>query len=175
MLERKILYRKSKETEYKFYIDIGGCEKHYDISPLFKEDCHTYKEWYENILLMEELGTQILILHYYLLKINNNDILPNELKIRLTKNLDLFNKFNKKWFDIDAPFFSSLDLNFENIEEGIKKYKEDENQIKTEVEFNDGSAIKFLDGDDNIKSFYVTENEYNEINFEIVNILKMLK
>ena len=172
---RKIFYRKSKETDYEFYIDIGGCEKHYDIIPLFKEDCHSYKEWYENIFLMEELGTQILILHYYLLKINNNDILPNELKIRLTKNLDLFNKFNKKWFDIDAPFFNSLDLNFDSIEEEIKSFKEDENQIKTEVEFNDGSAIKFLDGDDNIKSFYVTEKEYEELSFEIVNILKMLK
>lgn len=175
MLVRKILYRKNKETDYEFYIDIGGCEKHYDIIPLYKEDCHSYKEWYENILLMEELGTQILILHYYLLQINNNNILPNELKIRLTKNLNLLNVFNKKWFDIYAPFFKSLDLNFESIEEEIKSYKEDENQIKTEVEFNDGSSIKFLDNDDNIKSFYVTEKEYKELSFEIKNILELLK
>ena len=171
---RKIFYRKNKETDYEFYIDIGGCEKHYDIIPLYKEDCHSYKEWYENILLIEELGTQILILHYYLLQINNNDILPNELKIRLTKNLNLFNEFNKKWFDIDAPFFNSLDLNFEGIEEEIKSFKEDENQIKTEVEFNDGSSIKFLDSDDNIESFYVTEREYKELSFEIKNILELL-
>ena len=175
MLVRKILYRKNKESDYEFYIDIGGCEKHYDIIPLYKENCHSYKEWYENILLREELGTQILILHYYLLQINNNDILPYELKIRLTKNLSLLNEFNKKWFDIYAPFFNSLDLNFESIEEEIKSYKEDENQIKTEVEFNDGSSIKFLDIDDNIKSFYVTEKEYKELSFEIKNILELLK
>lgn len=172
---RKIFYRKNKETDYEFYIDIGGCEKHYDIIPLYKEDCHSYKEWYENILLIEELGTQILILHYYLLQINNNNIIPYELEIRLTKNLNLFNEFNKKWFDIYAPFFNSLDLNFESIEEEIKSYKENENQIKTEVEFNDGSSIKFLDNDDNIKSFYVTEKEYKELSFEIKNILELLK
>ena len=38
MLVRKILYRKNKESDYEFYIDIGGCEKHYDIIPLYKEN-----------------------------------------------------------------------------------------------------------------------------------------
>ena len=61
------------------------------------------------------------------------------------------------------------------MKEEIKSFKEDENQIKTEVEFNDGSAIKFLDCDDNIKSFYVTEKEYEELSFEIKNILELLK
>ena len=45
----------------------------------------------------------------------------------------------------------------------------------TEIEFNDGSSIKFLDDDDEIQSFYVTEKEYEELKTGIKSIMEKLK
>ena len=41
--------------------------------------------------------------------------------------------------------------------------------------FNDGSSIKFLDDDDEIQSFYVTEKEFEELKTSIKSIIEKLK
>jgi hypothetical protein len=80
-----------------------------------------------------------------------------------------------KWFDPSAPIFKSLDLNWEDIENEVLKAKENEEGIRTEIEFNDGSRIRFLDDDDRIQSFYVTEKEYKELKASINSIIEKLK
>lgn len=53
--------------------------------------------------------------------------------------------------------------------------KENDEGIRTEIEFNDCSSIKFLDDDDEIQSFYVTEKEYEELKISIKSIIEKLK
>ncbi len=77
--------------------------------------------------------------------------------------------------DPSAPFFNSLDLNWEGIENEVLKVKENDDRIRTEIQFNDGSSIKFLNEDDEIQSFYVTKKEYKELNNSIKSIIKKLK
>jgi hypothetical protein len=79
-----------------------------------------------------------------------------------------------RWFDPAAPFFNSLDLNWDNIEDEVLKAQENEHGTRTEVEFNDGSIFKFLDEDDTIQSFYVTEKEYEELKNSIKSIIEKL-
>jgi len=171
--ERKILYKTNILSEYITYIDIGSCEKHYDFLPLFEESKTSYNNWYQDFQLLS-IGTQILTLHYYLLQHNSEGYLPEELNERISKNIELLNEFNIRWFDPSAPFFNSLDLNWDNIEDEVLKAQENEHGTRTEVEFNDGSIIKFLDEDDTIQSFYVTEKEYEELKNSIKSIIEKL-
>lgn len=173
MAERKILYKTNILSEYITYIDIGSCEKHYDFLPLFEESKTSYNNWCQDFQLLS-IGTQILTLHYYLLQHNSEGYLPEELNERISKNIELLNEFNIRWFDPSAPFFNSLDLNWDNIEDEVLKAQENEHGTRTEVEFNDGSIIKFLDEDDTIQSFYVTEKEYEELKNSIKSIIEKL-
>lgn len=174
MAERKILYKINILSEYITYIDIGSCEKQYDFLPLFEESKTSYNNWYQDFQLLS-IGTQILTLHYYLLQHNSEGYLPEELNERISKNIELLNEFNMRWFDPAAPFFNSLDLNWDNIEDEVIKAQENEHGTRTEVEFNDGSIIKFLDEGDTIQSFYVTEKEYEELKNSIKTIIRLLK
>jgi len=173
MIERKISYKTNKLSQYITYIDIGACEKHYNFLPLYETSKSTYKNWYRDFQLYS-IGEQILTLHYYLLEYNSDGNLPNLLKERISTNIDLLNKFNLKWFDPSTPVFKSLDLNWEDIENEVLKTKENEEGIRTEIEFNDGSRICFLDVD-RIQSFYVTEKEYVELKTSINSIIEKLK
>ena len=174
MTERKISYKTNDLSEYITYIDIGSCEKHYDFLPLYDESKTSYNNWYRDFQLYS-IGEQILTLHYYLLQYNSGSYMPDELNKRISKNIDLLNEFNIKWFDPSVPFFNSLDLNWEDIEDEVLKAKENDEGIRTEIEFNDGSSIKFLDDDDEIQSFYVTEKEYEELKTRIKSIIEKLK
>ena len=174
MTERKILYKTYELSEYITYIDIGSCEKHYDFLPLYDESKTSYNNWYRDFQLYS-MGEQILTLHYYLLEYNSDGYLPNALNQRISKNIDLLNEFNINWFDPSAPSFNSLDLNWEDIEDEVLKAKENDEGIRTEIEFNDGSSIKFLDDDDEIQSFYVTKKEYEELKISIKSIIEKLK
>lgn len=174
MTERKILYKTNDVSEYITYIDIGSCEKHYDFLPLYDESESSYKSWYRDFQLYS-IGEQIMTLHYYLIEYNSDSNLPYELNKRILKNIDLLNEFNLKWFDPSAPIFNSLDLNWEDVENEVLKAKENDEGIRTEIEFNDGSSVRFLDDNDQIESFYVTEKEFEELRASIKSIIDKLK
>lgn len=174
MVERKILYKINNLSKYIAYIDIGACEKHPDFLPLYDENKSTYFNWYKDFQLYP-IGIQLLTLHYYLLAYNSDSYLPNELKERISKNIDLLNEINIKWFNPTAPFFNSLDLNWEDIEEEVIKVKKNNEGIRTELQFKNGSSIKFLNNDDRIQSFYVTEKEYKELCNSIKYVIESLK
>ena len=176
MIEKKISYKPNNLSEYITYIDIGACEKHYDFLPLYEASKSSYKNWYRDFQLFS-MGEQILTLQYYLHQYNSDGNLPNALYERISKNIDSLNEFNLKWFDPSAPIFKSLDLNWEDVENEVLKAKENKEGIRTEIEFNDGSRIRFLDDDDDdrIQSFYVTEKEYKELKVSINSIIEKLK
>ena len=174
MTKRKILYKPNEISNYITYIDIGACEKHYDFLHIYDESNTSYNNWYQDFQL-NSIGEQILTLHYYLLQYNSDGYLPNELNKRISKNIDLLNEFNIKWFDPSAPLFNSLDLNREDIEDEILISNANDDGIRTKIEFNNGSSIRFLDDDDNIQSFYVTEKEYEELKISIKSIIEKLK
>lgn len=67
----------------------------------------------------------------------------NKLKQHIESNIKFLSEFNKKWFDSEAPFFKSLDLNWEDIENEVKQVKFNSNGIREEIEFKDGSMIQF--------------------------------
>lgn len=174
MNERKILFKKRGQSEYFTYIDIGACEKNSDFLPLYEKSKTSYLNWYQDFRLYP-IGQQMLTLHYYLLEFNSQTKLPKELNYRIAKNIDSLNEFNHKWFDPAAPIFNSLDLNWEDIDNEVLKAKENDEGIRTEIEFNDGSSIRFLNDDDQIRSFYVTEKECEELKTTFNSLMDKLK
>ena len=174
MKNRKILYKTAEKSEYASYTDIGACEKHYDFLPLFNEDDLSYSTWYNDFLL-QEIGVQMLTLHYYLLQFNSDNYLPANLDSRISKNIELLNNFNEQWFEIEAPIFNGLDFNSQEIEEKIISITENEKGVRTEIKFADGSSIKFLNEDDTIQSFYVPESDFIGLKKQFDFILDKLR
>lgn len=174
MGKRKIKYRETTSHEYYVYIDIGACEKHSDFLPLYNESKISYKNWHLDLQL-NSIGVQILTLHYYLLDYNSDGFIPKELKMRIKKNIDFFNKFNRKWFDPDFPCFNYLDLNWEDIEDQVASSNKNDNGTMTHVEFKDGSHIQFLSDDDTIKSLYLPEDIYPDLKQGLELIIEKLK
>ena len=171
---RKIKYKEKISDQYHVYIDIGACGKHYDFLPLYEEEVITYNNWYLDFIKYP-LGVQMLTLHYYLLQFNSGGFMPKTLYKKIIENLDILKRFNKTWFEEDAPFFNGLDLNWEDINDEVMDKIENEEGEIIEVNFKDGSSISFLDENDTIQSFYVNEIEYEKLKPEFDTILEILK
>ena len=171
---RKINYKETKSDDYHIYIDIGSCEKHYDFLPLYDEDENSYNDWYLEFIKYP-LGVQMLTIHYYLLQFNSADYIPEIINKKISENIDFLNRFNSTWFEVDAPFFKGLDLNWEDIDEDIVYTVENENGIISEVSFKDGSSLCFSDEDDTIQSFYVKEMDYENLLHEFNIVLDLIK
>jgi hypothetical protein len=160
---RKIKFKSATESDYKMFIDIGSCEKHYDFLPLFDSEEESFSQWQESFAELE-MGVQMLTLHYYLLEYTENNDIPEEIHSIISSNLDVLSEFNVKWFDPTAPFFKGLDLNWEDIESEIDESEENDLGVMTYVKFKNGDEIKFLDEDDDtISSFYVAEEDFLEL------------
>lgn len=145
---------------------------------VFRNEKETYEEWFEKFL-KEDLGSQMISINFYLLEYKNLkddfiEIYGNKLNKIISENFEFFSDFDSTWFDDDVPFFKGLHLSWDGLEDEIKQTeKNDDGTLKT-VEFNDGSIIKFLDEDDSIKSFYVAEEEYEDLVDGIENLIKTL-
>jgi hypothetical protein len=101
--------------------------------------------------------------------------MPETLNKKIIENIDILNRFNKTWFEEDAPFFKGLDLNWEGINNDIAEKIENKEGVISEVYFKDGSSLCFLNEDDTIQSFYVKEIEYEKLKPEFDTILEILK
>ncbi len=171
---RKIYYKETISDDYQLYVDIGSCEKHYDFLPLYDEDENSYNDWYLEFIKYPT-GVQMLTIHYYLLQFNSENYIPEPLNKKILENKDFLNRFNRTWFEEDAPFFKGLDLNCEDRVKEIVDKVENENGIVLEVSFKDGSSLCFLDEDDTIQSFYIKEMDYENLLHEFNVVLKLIK
>ena len=171
---RIIKYKEKQIDQYQEFIDIGSCEKHYDSLPLYNDEAVSYRDWYLNFRNYP-LGVQMLTLHYYLLQYNSVGVMPESLYKKILEHKDFLNEFNRTWFEEDAPFFKGLDLNWEDINDEISEIIENDENFIFEVKFYDGSSICFLDEDDTIQSFYVRQNEYEQLKKDFDIILEVLK
>jgi hypothetical protein len=190
---RKIKYKKADTSEFTNYIDIGSCERDYYCINFFsqgeqenksgKQNFESYQSWFENFK-NEPIGAKMIILNYYLIEYMGWNISENSPRIDYFKevygdkiasvistNLDLFLEFNNKWFVVESSIFKGLDLNWDDIEESIISTKENEDGIIEEIEFDDNSSILFLDEDDNIRSFFVAEEDFLYLKNEVNNII----
>lgn len=186
---RTIKLKHNHNEEFTDYIDIGSCERDYYYINFFmigetesssnKLYFKTYKEWFENFK-DESIGSKMIIINYYLSQYFGWNIGKNSPRIEyfkdifgekttdiISNNLDYFLNFNSKWFYHESSLFKGLDFDWEDIEETFLSTEETEDGILTEIVFENGSVIKFLDEDDNIKSFFIPENEYLDLKNEI--------
>lgn len=186
---RTIKFKLNHTEDFTDYIDIGSCERDYYFINFFmigetesssgKLFFKTYNEWFENFK-DESFGSKMIIINYYLSQYFGwnigkssprieycKDIFGEKTTDIISNNLDYFLDFNNKWFYHESPIFKGLDFDFEDIEETFLSTEETEDGILREIVFEDGSVIKFLDEDDNIKSFFIPENEYLDLKNEI--------
>jgi hypothetical protein len=186
---RIIKYKPADSLEFKNYIDIGSCERDYYCINFYlpgdnenssgKRYFDSYNSWFENFKL-ESIGSKMIILQYYLSEYmgwSNDenspqpdyfaDVYGEETTSVMSNNLDYFLHFNNKWFKDEYVLFNGLDLTWDDIEETFVSSKADDDGITTEIEFDDGSVLRFLDRDDSIHSFYVPEEDFPGLKNEI--------
>ena len=194
---RTIKYKAKDSLEFLNFIDIGSCERDYYYINFFsqcdqenrsgKQNFISYQSWFEN-LKNEPIGSKMIILNYYLIEYlgwNTRENSPqidyfkevygDKITSVISTNLDLFLEFNNKWFVVESSIFKGLDLNWDGIEESIISTKENEDGIIEKIEFDDNSSILFLDEDDNIRSFFVAEEDYLDLKNEVDNIINMFQ
>lgn len=194
---RIIKYKSKESIEFLNFIDIGSCERdYYNINfflPSEKENksgkqyFNSYNSWFENFK-SEPIGAKMIIINYYLSEYLGWNISENSpqkdyfLEVYGDKTLNIINEnfdfllqFNNKWFVHESSLFKCLDLAFDDIEDNIINTSYNDEENTSEIEFEDGSKIQFLDEDDSIKSLYVIEEEYFELSIVIGKIVDMFQ
>lgn len=191
---RIVEFKAHDEDIFERYVDIGFCDRDYYILCIYRneegsvEHNHSlYEKWYFEFKT-NEIGSQMLTLNYYLRNyheqndigpwvLSNNpnifiDIYGEKINKVISDNYDFFMEFNNKWFIHQSCLFDGLDLGWpEDIDDLIsERIGETEDEI-TEVKFEDGSIMKFLDSNDTICSFYVLESDFTLLKTEIETIV----
>jgi hypothetical protein len=182
---RIIKYKKTSDYKFVNYIDISACERDFYFINFYvkksnndsslKPGYENYSDWYESFL-HESFGSKLIIINFYLREFMNNDseyfkdVYEIEIFDIIRQNLDFLKKVNKNWFYNDSSLFKGLDLNWEDVEDRIVGSKENEDGIRSEVEFDDGSVIQFIDENEKIESFYIKEVDAINLSKEIALI-----
>jgi hypothetical protein len=194
---RLIKYKPADSLEFINFIDIGSCERDYYNVNFFltseqenksgKQYFDSYNSWFDNFK-SEPIGAKMIIINYYLseyLGWNINENSPQKdyfLEVYGLKTLNIINEnfdfllqFNNKWFVHESSLFKGLDLAFDDIEDNIINTSYNDEGNTSEIEFDDGSKIQFLDEDDSIKSLYVIEEEYFELSIDVGKVVEMFQ
>ncbi len=167
----KIIEYKSKNSEkFEKYVDIGSFERSQSVLPLFDDNAITYLEWY-NEFIKKTLGERIIIINYYIIEIENEE---NTIIEKIKLNIDAFTNFNDKWFEKDTSLFKGLDLNGEDIDDEIDSEIELNENI-LEILLHSGDIIRIDKKDEDFKSLYILETEYENLKKEVSNITELLR
>jgi hypothetical protein len=184
---RIIRFKPSDAAEFKNYIDIGSTEREYyyidySHSRLIREE---YNSWFD-YFRQEPIGSKMIIINYYLTifmgwDTNENipqldhfrDVYGEEFCNTINSNLPLLLEFNGRWFEDETWFFKGLDFTLDMNE--VESTTLNDEDYTTDVRFTDGSAISFLDDDDQLNSFFVPEESYSELKNEMDNIVSLFK
>ena len=192
-----IKYKPSDSNEFENYIDIGVCERDYYFINCFLEGEHetrsgkvyfpNYNSWFENFK-KETMGSKLVIIHYYLSEYMGWNLSENtprpayfeevygvKTSSVVRSNLDYLLEFHNRWFYNESSLFKGLDLALDDIEDRFISTVENEDGIRTEIEFEDGSKIQFLDENDSYKSFFVPEADYMNLKSQIERIVTMFQ
>jgi len=179
---RIINYKTPESKDFERYVDIGWCESQIEAYCIYSpKSILNYNDW-----LLEfnkiSLAEQMLTLNFYWRQFHENEDLKlvvrtddhfievygEKINKIFTENYNLFFEFNEKWF-YNHLLFDGLDL--EEKHEDIDYSEDNDDGIMLKVFFKDGSAIRFLDDNDNICSLYVLELDYAQLLNEMSFIL----
>jgi hypothetical protein len=131
----------------------------------------TKKILYYNEFTKKTLGERIIIINYYIVEIENEE---NTIIEKIKLNIDAFTNFNDKWFEKDTSLFKGLDLNWEDIDDEIDSEIELNENI-LEILLHKGDIIRIDKEEEEIKSLYILETEYENFKKEVSDITELLR
>lgn len=191
---RIVEFKAHDEDIFYRFVDIGFCARDYYYINFYLPHEHekksgkvyfeSYKAWFDNFR-KESIGSKMIILNFYLSEYMGWNLSENSPQLEyfadvygdktfsvISNNLNYLLQFNEKWFIKYSNLFNGLDLGWpEDIDNLIsERIGETEDEI-TEVKFEDGSSMKFLDSNDTICSFYVLESDFTLLKTEIETII----
>ncbi|SRX73359.1 hypothetical protein [Aequorivita antarctica] len=176
---RVILYRDSSDRDFERYVDLEFFQKDYNTLCIHWGDDKTYDEWFARFL-EEDITSQMQTLHFLFLKYRESkdglESYNGTIISRIfCKNNTIISDFISKWFYDELIDFEELDLDWKNLEDEISQRIESVDGSIIALEFEDGSAIQFLDGDDTLEAVYIEEYRYDSLVKEMAEIIKIFK
>lgn len=188
----KIEFKENKKDLFKKYVGIGHCESDYYFLNFYlpnptenksgKKYFKNYSSWFQNYKT-ESIGSKMLILRYYMSefmgwsksedKIQYDyflEVYGSETTNVIKDNIDFFRKFIDNWFYPQVPIFRGLDFSDFEYDDSIDVVSIDKKSNKNEIEFEDGSIIRFFGEMDNLKSFFVLDSDYVSLKYDINSI-----
>jgi hypothetical protein len=165
-----IEYKRKNSEKFEKYVDIGAIERNQYVLPLFDDTAIPYLVWY-NEFIKKTLGERIIIINYYIVEIENEE---NTIIEKIKLNIDAFINFNDKWFEKETSLFKGLDLNWEDIDDEIDSEIE-LNENKLEILLHSGDIIRIDKKEEEIKSLYILETEYENFKIEVSDITELLR
>jgi hypothetical protein len=192
---RIVKFKSTDSTEFKNFIDIGSCDRDYYFINFYIPDFNekksgkiyfdSYTSWFENFKT-ESIGSKMIILHYYLSEFMGWSISENSPQVEyfenlygvktfnvISDNLNFLLRFHEKWFWHQTSLFKGLDFDWDDIRDRFIRTMENENGIFTEIEFDDGSIISFIDNNDDVRSFFVAEEDFIDLKNSVDSIVNM--
>jgi hypothetical protein len=192
---RIIKFKSTDSTEFKNFIDIGSCDRDYyvlymcfpdpDVTKSGKTYFESYTSWFENFK-NESIGAKMLVIHYFLSQYMGWNLSENSPRVEyfenlhgvkmcnvISDNLNFLLQFHEKWFWHQTSLFKGLDFDWDDIRDRFIRTVETEDGIFTEIEFDDGSIISFLDNNDDVRSFFVAEEDFIDLKNAIDSIVNM--
>ena len=183
---RIIKYKPTDSLEYKNYLDIGSFYREYYLVDFYINEAQgLYDKWFE-YFEQEPIGSKLGIINYHLIRFmgwdsaNNSpqidsfrDVYGDEFCLRINNNLPYLLELNNKWFEEEWWVFKGLDftLGWHDIE----STKENDEGYITEMKFTNGSAISFLDDNDDLDSFFILEELYPELKNDIDYVVTLFQ
>ena len=182
---RIIRFKPSDSVDFKNYIDIGSTEREYHLIDFFlTESGQEYNSWFQHFR-QEPIGSKMIIINYYLTLFMGwnsgqntqrldhfRDVYGERFCNTINSNLPLLLEFNGRWFGDENWFFKGLDLTLDLNE--VESTTLNDEGYPTDIRFTDGSAISFLDDDDDqLCSFFVPQESYSELKKEMDDIVSL--
>lgn len=176
---RVILHKDSFSSNFERYVDLNFIQGDYNTLCIHWGDDKNYNEWFAKFL-KEDVASQMQIIHYYFLKYKDSkDALEAEngkiISHIFSQNKSILNDFISSWFFEELTDFGELNLDLENLENEISHRIESVDGSLIALEFKDGSAIQFLDGDDTLGGVYIEEYRYESLVYQLKKIVEIFR
>ena len=171
---RHVYFRKPNSDVFELYVDIGSCEKHYDLIPMFDDRKETYADWISFFSKLPE-GVQSITIDYFIREVNAGNSIPIELNDKIKNHIETFKDFTVSWFSPDLPQFRHLDLEWEEVEQLVVGIKRNSDERTMDINLNDGSVLRIDRDEESFRSLYLPLGELEHLKSDLAHLLSLLK
>ncbi len=161
----EIEFKTREETIFQRYVGLGGYIHTQDGLSIYfsNREMISIADW-QDFFKKVDISIQLHMLNYFVLeykqfgKSSFEQEFGKEVCTIFIKQQESIIQFVEEWFLIDSAVFKGIDLTCDELDLSNCVYDENENIIKFLLD--DGSIVKVLNNDDDIRQYFVLKSNY---------------